>query len=509
MARGKIASLFIGLGANTVELDTKLGKSKKKVKAFSNDLATMGKAGAKAFAGLGLAGGAALTAIYKSTAPAIDEMGKLSRQTGVTVSELQSLRHAAELNGVASGYMDKALEKFVRQLGDAKKGIGAAKFMLDEMGLSADNLSKLGTSEAIKVIADEISHMGNEMDKSSAAAALFGRNGMAMVNMFDDGRMAIDAAAKELDAYGLKLSEIDVGKVEASNDAWERIGALMKNAGQIITVELSPYIEAIAKYFLTAAKQAGGFRSVTVNAMEGVIWSIGLVADSIQGLKLVWHGVSLASQAVYTSMIAWVRDWDNAITTIIDKVPGYTAKASSSINKLYVEAATAYSEANLKFLQLTNAPTASNVLKNSLDEVKATAEVAIDELAQMRAKKKAAEVSTAQLDFSSQLDQDIENYNYTEEAFRQHMAVMAEIKNPGTEEDIENYSYRLDQERAFQSQLNDIVSTGLHSRNEFESASFKSQFQSVAGNLAAVTAQAAQHDKKMFKINKAANIIIR
>ena len=125
MARGKIASLFIGLAANTAELDKGLGRSKKKLKSFGADVSKMGKKSAKALGALGVAGAASLAVIYKQTAPTIDRMGKLSRQIDLTVSELQSFRHAAELNGVSQAKLDSSLERFVKRLGEAKDGTGA------------------------------------------------------------------------------------------------------------------------------------------------------------------------------------------------------------------------------------------------------------------------------------------------------------------------------------------------------------------------------------------------
>ena len=109
MARGRIASLYISMGVNTAQIDKGLAKTKNQIRNFAGSIRAQLNVAGLAFTALGATGAAGLTAIYKNSSQTLDRMAKLSDQVGVTVGGLQSLRYAAELNGVSTQKMDSSV----------------------------------------------------------------------------------------------------------------------------------------------------------------------------------------------------------------------------------------------------------------------------------------------------------------------------------------------------------------------------------------------------------------
>ncbi len=73
-----------------------------------------------------------------------------------------------------------------------------------------------------------------------------------------NGGDAIRNASKEVKDFGLSLSAIDAAKVEAANDAMDRVGLATEAVQNRIAVELSPIITAMANKFNDATKEAAG-----------------------------------------------------------------------------------------------------------------------------------------------------------------------------------------------------------------------------------------------------------
>ena len=538
MARGRIASLYIGLGVNTAQVDKGLDKTKKQIRSFAGSIRTQLNVAGLAFTALGATGAAGLTAIYKSSSQTLDRMAKLSDQVGVTVGGLQSLRYAAELNGVSTQKMDSSVERFVKRLGEAKTGSGAAVKALDDLNISAEYLASLGTENAIKTIADEIGKMTSQADQAATTAALFGREGVGLVNVFRDGAQAINDANAELKSYGILLNRADLAKIEAANDAWTRVGTILQGVGQIFSAEIAPFVEVVAVSLLNASREAGGFRVVVVNAMETVALSIAKVGDAITGFKIGWRAIKVAATWIEAHMIKFLSGFDRSLTSILNKIPGISAETSKHLERRRLQSEISYRKSRARLADLMSNQSAAEGVKEWFATVRAEADKAAEKIANVR---KQATMPIAPPpksiidqpaandapdddskyspfgnldDLKQQASARLETINTSllteDQRFAAAYANRQWIVQNAFEQGLINENNRnlmlQNLEQQHQDQINRIVESGIHTREKFEQASFKSQIKSVAGNLATITATAAQHNKKLFKINKAANI---
>ena len=139
----QVGNIVVRVGADVGPLKRGLGKGSGHMRRFEKRGALMAKRMKVIARTLGVAGlaiGGALVAGARKSATALDALGKKARQIGTTAETLQEMQFAATSAGVSLAGLDSSLERFVKRLGEADQGIGAAKKQLELMGLEARDL---------------------------------------------------------------------------------------------------------------------------------------------------------------------------------------------------------------------------------------------------------------------------------------------------------------------------------------------------------------------------------
>ena len=208
---------------------------------FGNMTSEVGRFGRRtALVGAGAAAG--IFGIANSTATLGDEVAKTGDKIGIALGPFQELRYAAERSGVSTQKFDSSLERFVKRMGEATQGTGAARKAYDELGLSAEDLSKLTPEKSLEVVADRLSSVENQSQRVAIAAQLFGREGVAMVNMMKDGSAGLRALRKDARETGYVLSERAARDAETFKDALLDAQLGMAGMKNTIGAELMPAI---------------------------------------------------------------------------------------------------------------------------------------------------------------------------------------------------------------------------------------------------------------------------
>ena len=211
---------------------------------------------------VGAVGAAGLGLLVKSSLDSIDALGKTASKLGVTTQELQKLRFAAEIAGVSTRTTDMAIQRFTRRLSEAAVDTGEAKDALKELGLNAQELTKLPLEDQMLALADAFDDVESSGDKVRLAFKLFDSEGVAFVNTLEGGRAALRGMFEEVDDLGVALSSVTVQGVERANDAFVRLTSLAKGVRDSVVGALAPAFEmladAIRTNVLEAIKEAGG-----------------------------------------------------------------------------------------------------------------------------------------------------------------------------------------------------------------------------------------------------------
>ncbi len=294
-----LASLNVMIGGNSVALRKELTRTNKRLQEFSknarNNINKYGKAGVVAG---GLVVGS-LLAIYKQQATVIDQTAKYADSIGIQTSALTELRHAAGLSGVSVKDLDKSVENLTRRVADAAfKGTGPLKDTLDALKIDVNELNKLKPDQQLGILADALSEVSSQSERTRIAYELFGRSGIGMLKLLEGGSAGLNAMRNEAQQLGLSLNRIDANKIEMANDNIARAESVWGSFSQHLATEAAPVIGSLAELFLENAKQVGGMGSYAADTVGVLVKGAGFVGNAWRGIQVIWQGLKVSFQGL-------------------------------------------------------------------------------------------------------------------------------------------------------------------------------------------------------------------
>lgn len=283
MAAKLISKLSILLGINAAGVTDGANKAAREVRglkgkvdgaakgmgAFGNAQALAGRASAGLTARLGAmasgmaaaAAGAAAAAIsvgaVTQAMQRIDVLAKTADKLGETTEALAGFQLAAELTGVGGEAAATSLQRMVRRLSEAATGTGAAKKALDELGLSAQQLAQQSPTKAFAAISDAMRGVESQSDRVRLAFALFGREGVGLVNTMALGADGLSKVQAEAERLGLAMDRNAAAKVEQANDAITKFQGALSGIANQLAVAFAPAIQMAADYLTELAVDVG------------------------------------------------------------------------------------------------------------------------------------------------------------------------------------------------------------------------------------------------------------
>jgi hypothetical protein len=306
------AGAIVGrLVLNTGQFSAGLSGAAKSVTAFGAKFAALGaKVAGIGLALGGVAGVAGIGLLVRSSANAIDSVGKLSDRLGVTTEALISLRHQAGLAGVGAEELTNGIEHFLRTSGDA---------------------AKMGTEAALAAVADRIAAMENPAQRARAATEAFGRAGQGLLPMLMQGSAGIAAARAEAEKLGITFSRVDAAQVEAANDAMSRMRSVITGVGQQLAIKLAPFVEAAAAKLTDLGTRGRGAAGYVVDGFEWVVMAVAKTSDTLNLLKAGFY----AWRAAVLQSVAWVvRGIDSVgsgLAKLLNMLPGVEVSWSGTL----------------------------------------------------------------------------------------------------------------------------------------------------------------------------------
>jgi len=248
------------MAANQRRVERFARQSQKELSAASKSFDMLGTA-AKRFLPAIAAG--AVVAAVKNVTSAMDEIGKKADAIGIGTDALQELRAAAVSAGVSEGGLDKALEQLSKRLGEAEQGTGAAVKALEAMGLTAQELTGIPLDQALGVIADRFAKLQDATDRTAAATQLFGREGVAMVNVLKGGASELEKSRKRFRDLGVVIDEELIRNAEEMQDRFDA-------ASTVIGAQFSTVLGRLAPLLVRAAENAASLAIAIADIVDAV-----------------------------------------------------------------------------------------------------------------------------------------------------------------------------------------------------------------------------------------------
>ncbi len=185
-----------------------------------------------------------------------DAFAKASRAIGVTADELIKLEFAASQTGVSADVLGTSMRGLVARIAAAQNGSAEAVRIFENLGLSFEQVASQDTVATLRQAADAISAMGSETQRAAAATLLFGESGSRMVNLLRDGSAGFDELAKKAEDAGISLKNVDLGQIEAANDAVDTIQRSFEALSIQLAADFAPVIKDVATGLISASRAA-------------------------------------------------------------------------------------------------------------------------------------------------------------------------------------------------------------------------------------------------------------
>ena len=224
-------------------LSRSLGNLNKQAGAVGGGLGRMGQA-AKGVGGLmgallPVGAVAGLTAIAKGSIDAADNLNDMSQRTGVAVESLSRFGQAAQDSGSSIEGVAKGMGQLAKRITDPSS---AASKALSGIGVATrDAQGKVRSLDAVMLeISDRFAKMPDGAEKSALAMQLFGKSGVELIPMLNQGRAA-------LEQYQATISGDMAKSADEFNDSLNAIGRSLSGPFNEAVTALLPAITSIAQ----------------------------------------------------------------------------------------------------------------------------------------------------------------------------------------------------------------------------------------------------------------------
>ena len=262
-------TLLLELRADISDLQSDLNKATRSIKGFGKQ--TTGSFGAITAAAKRMAGPLAaaftitgLTRTVNQLVDAADSIGKSADKIGLSTTELQEWRYAAERNRVAANTLDMAVQRFTRRTAEAAQGTGEAKAALEELGIELlDTEGNLRRPEELLLdVADAMEKVESQGDRVRIAMRLFDSEGVAMVNVLRGGSSALREMKQELADVGGIIDEDLIRNTEELKNATAELDTAWRGFSSTLILEAAPAMASVTNWGTWLVQSIAGLKNL-------------------------------------------------------------------------------------------------------------------------------------------------------------------------------------------------------------------------------------------------------
>lgn len=351
--------------------------------ALGTVLSRLGPAGL--IAGASIAGiGYGLTQLILPVAETGEELNKLAQKTGVSVEALSALKYAAELSDVTTEGLTKGLKRLSTALFDTKVKGDEGGAALKALGVAAmDSAGQIRPTEAVLLdLADKFAAMPDGAEKAALAVKLFGKEGLNMIPMLNQGREGLTGMMEEAKRLGLVMSEDAAQASEAFNDNLKRLHAVTEGLQRQIGAAVIPVLADLTERMFLAKTETGSFsnellaitqnRQQVLEFLEAVASGLAFIAEAAVLTKRVIAQPFDSLQVVGKDLETWFKV--DSLGTM--KAMGYDPKLiDAEILKLQAARDKFVEAANQRLANINQNPGYVDQVQRFFDEQRRTVRV--------------------------------------------------------------------------------------------------------------------------------------
>lgn len=285
---------------------------------------------------------AAITAPFRAFANAaseLDEASKASQRLGMSMTTFQNLSMVADEAGVSMGQFTGLLTVMNRGLGNLANGSASAQKAFASIGLTFADLRGLSPEQQFELISQRIMALPTAAQRTSAAMAIFGRQGAAAMGLIAAASTgAVTEVAKLREQLGLNLTDAQAKGIEMMNDAVARMSLVFQGFINQFVAELAPAITTVANLFVRFfAESNSGFSIATTlanalgQAIRGIAGAITFLYGTFQVLSS-FVGVFITGALKAFEGVTWaIQNVISTMAAAAEALPGFDVGLASSL----------------------------------------------------------------------------------------------------------------------------------------------------------------------------------
>lgn len=227
-------------------------------------------------AALGVAFGLrALVQLGKDAITAAEHITSLSRQTGISTTNIQKLGVASEAANVPMSQLSTAFRLLAEHIEMAASGNKRQIELFDKLGVSVrDSAGNIrATEDVFNDIADTMKKTENPTLRAALAIETFGRSGHLMLPMLQQGSAGIKAIGDEAEKTGLIMSRDVVASLNLMGREMQVLQTVLTNAAGTMLISLGDVIvkaaQAVASYAEVISITIGSTKLLFTYVVEG------------------------------------------------------------------------------------------------------------------------------------------------------------------------------------------------------------------------------------------------
>lgn len=260
-------------------------------------------------------GAAGMIGMAVSAGKEADELLTLSRNTGLSVEELQKMQYASELVDVSLDTMTGSITKLT-------KGMASNNKAFETLGISIrdENGNMRDATDVWYEALEALGKVENETERDQLSMELFGKSAMEMSGIVDDGGAALKALGEEAEKSGNILSQDAVEDAGKFNDALDKLKGTATqaflSAGASLAETLVPALEKLVGVVSDVLNWFGSLDGTTQTVILTVLALVAAISP-VLGLISTLTGLAAALNVAMLPMIGTIALIVAAVAAVI------------------------------------------------------------------------------------------------------------------------------------------------------------------------------------------------
>lgn len=242
----------------------------------------------------------------KETISQFDEIASNAKTTGLRTDTYQALAFAAKQANIEQDSFNSSLNIFAKNAGLAEKGTGALYAGLQKLNpqLLQAIVNAKDQEERLKLVSDALAQTKDATEAAALATTVFGKGGIEMSRILDQGRASIEKLKKSAQEMGIIIPDELLQKAGELDDKLDLLSKVIDVQLSQSLINLAPILVGASQGFADFSKELNATSANIDNFVNNPslanfakLFGDGSIKSAIDGLATSTHRSTEAIQA--------------------------------------------------------------------------------------------------------------------------------------------------------------------------------------------------------------------